>query len=95
MVTWTKKSASVKQPLDWNIMPERRTAPPTPASTIPPVYPLSGASEAVRGSDWTIITGNNRADWTGDVTWTPGGTAIIRGKKVESTYHGLKDTDSD
>ncbi len=57
-----------------------RLWPPTPSSTIPPIYPLLAPERAVRASDWT-----------GELTWTTGGTAIIRGEKPESTHQGLKD----
>lgn len=46
----------------------------------PPEDTLSGADGHPQASDWT-----------GSLTFTPGGTAIIRGEKPESTYSGLKD----
>ena len=42
------------------------------------------------------LSGHPQAlNWSGELTWTAGGTAIIDGEKGESTYSGLKEPDSE
>lgn len=60
--------------------PQPRTAPPYRCGTLTHDYPLEALSGSVRASDWS-----------GKLTWTEGGTAIIDGTKPESTYPKVKD----
>lgn len=68
-----------------------RTAPPPRCGTLTHDNVDTALHGAVRGSIPEITDLN----WRGDVTWTTGGTAIIRGEKPESTYSGLKDNISE
>ncbi len=70
-----------------NPPPMPRTAPPSRCGILTHDNHGLAAHGAVRG----LIPETTDLNWTGELTWTDGGTAIIDGEKPESTDLGLKD----